>query len=114
LGGSQFPDLLQYLAEGRKTIIYCATIELCWRIFVFLFRLLPRGPQRLRRVRLYHAMYWAEENEETVAMLHDDPLCQVVVATVACGQGFNVKSLLDSISLGVPKSVAQTIQQGGR
>jgi superfamily II DNA helicase RecQ len=114
LGGSQFPDLLQYLAEGRKTIIYCATIELCWRVFVFLFRLLPRGPQRLRRIRLYHAMCWAEENEETVAMLRDDPLCQVVVATVAFGQGFNVKSLLDSISLGLPKSVAQTMQQGGR
>ncbi|KAJ7301922.1 hypothetical protein DFH08DRAFT_827128 [Mycena albidolilacea] len=59
-------------------------------------------------------MCWAEENEETVAMLRDDPLCQVVVATVAFGQGFNVVSLLDSISLGVPKSVAQTMQQGGR
>ncbi|KAJ7768604.1 P-loop containing nucleoside triphosphate hydrolase protein [Mycena maculata] len=114
LGGAEFPDLLQYLIEGRKTIIYCATIELCWRVFVYLFRRLPRGLQRLRVVRLYHAICWPEENEETVALLRDDPLCQVVVATVAFGQGFNVKSLLDSISLGVPKTVAQTLQQGGR
>ncbi|KAJ7685893.1 hypothetical protein B0H17DRAFT_940996 [Mycena rosella] len=56
LGGAEFPDLLQYLKDGRKTIIYCATIELCWRVFVYLLRLLPPGPRRLRRVRLYHAM----------------------------------------------------------
>ncbi|KAJ7464089.1 P-loop containing nucleoside triphosphate hydrolase protein [Mycena latifolia] len=114
LGGTEFPDLLQYLADGRKTIIYCATIELCWRVFVYLFRLLPPGPRRLRRVRLYHAMCWPEENEKTVALIRDDPLCQIIVATVAFGQGFNVKSLLDSIQLGVPKTVAQALQQGGR
>ncbi|KAJ6557447.1 P-loop containing nucleoside triphosphate hydrolase protein, partial [Mycena capillaripes] len=114
LGGTEFPDLLRYLTDGRKTIVYCATIELCWRVFVFLFRLLPPGRQRLRRIRLYHPMCWPDENEETVALIRDDPLCQVVVATVAFGQGFNVKSLLDSISLGVPKTVAQTLQQGGR
>ncbi|KAJ7089958.1 P-loop containing nucleoside triphosphate hydrolase protein [Mycena epipterygia] len=111
---SIFPDLLHYLVEGRKTIIYCATIELCWRVFIYLIRLLPPGPRRLRRVRLYHALCWPDENEETVALIRDDPLCQVIVATVAFGQGFNVKSLLDSIQLGVPKTVAQALQQGGR
>ncbi|KAJ7602745.1 P-loop containing nucleoside triphosphate hydrolase protein [Mycena polygramma] len=72
------------------------------------------GKQRLRRIRLYHAMCWPDENEETVRLIRDDPLCQVVVATVAFGQGFNIKTLLDSVSLGVPKTVAQTLQQGGR
>ncbi|KAJ6528053.1 hypothetical protein B0H19DRAFT_1274854 [Mycena capillaripes] len=37
----------------------------------------------------------------------------VVVTTVAFGQGFNVKSLPDSISLEIQKTVAQTLQQGG-
>ncbi|KAF8147013.1 hypothetical protein K438DRAFT_2091114, partial [Mycena galopus ATCC 62051] len=73
LGGTEFPDWLQYLVDGRKMVLYCATIELCWCIFVFLFRLLHRGPQRLRRVRLYHAMCWPEENEATVVLLRDDP-----------------------------------------
>ncbi|KAJ7290665.1 P-loop containing nucleoside triphosphate hydrolase protein [Mycena rebaudengoi] len=114
LDGMEFPGLLSYLASGRKTIIYCASIEQCWRVYVYLLRLLPPGPRRLRRVRLYHAMCWPEENEETVALIRDDPLCQVVVATVAFGQGFNVKTLLDSIQLGVAKTVDQTLQQGGR
>ncbi|KAJ6460258.1 P-loop containing nucleoside triphosphate hydrolase protein [Mycena sanguinolenta] len=114
LGGDEFPDLLQYLLEGRKTIIYCATIELCWRVFVYLIRLLPPGPHRLQRIRLYHAMCWPDENEETVKMIRDDPFCQIIVATVAFGQGFNVKSLFLSLQLGVPQTVAQALQQGGR
>ncbi|KAJ7458254.1 P-loop containing nucleoside triphosphate hydrolase protein, partial [Mycena latifolia] len=114
LGGVEFPDLLQYLASNRKTIICCATIELCWRVYIFLLRLLPPGPRRLTRVRLYHAMCWPDENEKTVALMRDDPMCQIIVATVAFGQGFNVKTLLDSIQLGIPKTVAQAIQQGGR
>jgi superfamily II DNA helicase RecQ len=114
LGGDSFPDLLQYLASKRKTIIYCATIELCWRVYVFLLRLLPPGPRRLTRVRLYHAMCWPDENEKTVALMRDDPMCQIIVSTVAFGQGFNVAPLLDSIQLGVAKTVPQTIQQAGR
>ncbi|KAJ7113607.1 P-loop containing nucleoside triphosphate hydrolase protein, partial [Mycena epipterygia] len=114
LGGEVFPDLIQYLDRNRKTIIYCLTIELCWRVYVYLLRLLPPGPRRLTRVRLYHAMCWPDENEKTVALMRDDPMCQIIVATVAFGQGFNVKSLLDSIQLGVPKTVPQALQQGGR
>ncbi|KAJ7725279.1 P-loop containing nucleoside triphosphate hydrolase protein [Mycena maculata] len=114
LGGEEFPDLIQYLVSNRKTIIYCATIELCWRVYIYLLRLLPPGPRRMTRVRLYHAMCWPEENEKTVALMRDDPMCQIIVATVAFGQGFNVKSLLDSVQLGVAKTVEQTNQQAGR
>ncbi|KAJ6506196.1 P-loop containing nucleoside triphosphate hydrolase protein [Mycena vitilis] len=114
LGGDTFPDLLAYLRDNRKCIIYCATIELCWRVYVYLLRQFAPGPQRLRRVRLYHAMCWPDENEETVRLIRDDSECQIVVATVAFGQGFNIKGLLDSLMLGVPKTVAQTLQQAGR
>ncbi|KAJ7903972.1 hypothetical protein B0H13DRAFT_2334986 [Mycena leptocephala] len=71
LGGDYFPELLQYLKDLRKSIIYCATIELCWRVYIYLRRLLPPGPQRLRRVRLYHAMCWPDENEEIVRMIRE-------------------------------------------
>ncbi|KAJ7795955.1 hypothetical protein B0H14DRAFT_3552674, partial [Mycena olivaceomarginata] len=102
LGGEEFPDLIQYLLSNRKAIIYCATIELCFRVYIYFLRLLPPGRRRLRRVRLYHAMCWPDENEKTVAMMRDDPMCQIIVATVAFGQGFNVKTLLDSIQVGLP------------
>jgi superfamily II DNA helicase RecQ len=102
------------LKDNRKSIIYCATIELCWRVYVYLLRQLPPGRERLKRVRLYHAMCWPDENEATVRMIRDDPACQIIVATVAFGQGFNIRVLLDSLMLGVPKNVAQTLQQAGR
>lgn len=114
IGGDTFPDLLPYLNENRKTVIYCATIELSWRVYIFLLRLLPAGPRRQRRIRLYNSLCWPAENEKTVDMVRDDPMCQVIVATVAFGMGFNVKSLLDSIQIGVAKSIAQIIQQAGR
>ncbi|KAK7028581.1 P-loop containing nucleoside triphosphate hydrolase protein [Favolaschia claudopus] len=65
LGGDTFPDLLRFLNDNRKAVIYCATIELCWRVYVYLLRLLPPGHERLKRVRLYHAMCWPDENDDT-------------------------------------------------
>ncbi|KAF7328233.1 ATP-dependent DNA helicase RecQ [Mycena venus] len=59
-------------------------------------------------------MCWPDENEKTVALMRDNPMCQIIVATVAFGQGFNIKTLLDSIQVGLPRSVPQTLQQAGR
>jgi len=114
LRSSEFPDILRYLSGNRKTILYCATIDMCFRVAVFLWRLLPPGPAKLKRVRLYHAMCWPDENDETTRLLRDDPECQIVIATIAFGQGFNVKPALDSIQLGVAVSVNQIEQQRGR
>ncbi|KAF8056278.1 P-loop containing nucleoside triphosphate hydrolase protein [Lyophyllum atratum] len=114
LGGDTFPDLLPFLASGRKTVIYCETIELCFRVAIYLWSLLPPGLEKLTRVRLYHAMCWPDENEETIRLIRDDPHCQVVIATVAFAQGINVKPLLDCIQLGVPSTMNQLVQQEGR
>ncbi|KAJ7251674.1 hypothetical protein C8J57DRAFT_1665991 [Mycena rebaudengoi] len=111
LGGDIFPDLLKYLKDNRKCVIYCATIELCWRVYIYLLRQLPPGRERLRRVRLYHAMCWPDENEETVRMIRDNPQCQIVVATVAFGQGFNIRVLLDSFMLGLPKTLRRRLSK---
>jgi superfamily II DNA helicase RecQ len=105
LGGSEFPDILSYPSGNRKTILYCATIDKCFRVAAFLWRLLPPGPAKLKRVRLYHAMCWPDENDETTRFLRDDPECQVVIATIAFGHGFNVKPALNSIRLGVATSM---------
>lgn len=63
---------------------------MCFRVAVFLWRLLPPGPAKLKRVQLYHAMCWPDENDETTRLLRDDAECQIVIATIAFGQGFNL------------------------
>jgi len=114
LGGDKFPDLLLYLVSNRKTVIYCFTIDMCWRVAIYLWHLLPPRSDKMARVRLYHALCWSEENEETTRLLRGDPRTQIVIATIAFGQGINVKTLLNSIQLSFPVSLDQEQQQRGR
>lgn len=114
LSGTEFPDLLPYLNSGRKTIIYCRSIDLCERVSAYLWRCLPATPERHTRVRLYHALCWDEENEETVRLLREECRTQAVVATVAFGQGMNIKTVVDVIILGKPDTVEILAQYMGR
>ncbi|KAJ7686951.1 hypothetical protein B0H17DRAFT_1203965 [Mycena rosella] len=62
---------------------------------------------------MYHSLRSTSENEEILRLLDEDPECQVVIATIAFANGLNVKSLLDSISLGFPDTVDQLWQEKG-
>jgi len=114
LGGSEFPSLLPYLNSGRKLVIHCKDINLVTRVFSYCGRWLAPGEDWFRRIRTYHALYSAEHNEATLDDMINDDECQVVIATVAFANGLNVKTILDSISLGVGDSIEQTWQQTGR
>ncbi|KAJ7282337.1 hypothetical protein C8J57DRAFT_1433093 [Mycena rebaudengoi] len=102
-----FPDLIQYLNSGRKAVVHCRTIDIVFRVFVYLWKSQSPGPHRLRRVQMYHSLRFFEDNEEILKLMDEDPLCQVVIATIAFSNGLNIKALLDSISLGFPDSVDQ-------
>ena len=114
LGGSEFPSLLPYLNSGRKLVIHCKDINLVMRVFSYCGRQLAPGEDWFRRIRTYHALYSAEHNEATLDDMINDDECQVLIATVAFANGLNVKTILDSISLGVGDSIEQTWQQTGR
>ncbi|KAJ7343049.1 hypothetical protein DFH08DRAFT_963062 [Mycena albidolilacea] len=114
VGGKIFPQLLAYLNSGRKTVIHCRTIDDVLRVFLYLWKLLPPGPHRLRRLKMYHSLRSSEDNEEILRLLDEDPECQVVIATVPFANGLNAKSLLDSLSLGCADTVDQIVQEKGR
>ncbi|KAJ7330806.1 P-loop containing nucleoside triphosphate hydrolase protein [Mycena albidolilacea] len=114
LGSTEFPQLLEYLNSGRKGVVHCRTIDTVFRVSVYLWNALPPGPARLLRVKTYHSLRTAEDNEEILRLLDEDPMCQVVVSTVAFANGLNAKSLLDSLSLGFPDTVDQMWQEKGR
>ncbi|KAJ7630263.1 P-loop containing nucleoside triphosphate hydrolase protein, partial [Roridomyces roridus] len=113
-GSHVFPQLLFYLNSGRKAAIHCRTIKDVLRVFLYLWRSLPPGPRRLRWIKMYQSLRSTEENKAILQSLDEDPECQVAVATVASANGLNVKSLLDSISLGFPETVDQLWQEKGR
>ncbi|KAJ6506054.1 hypothetical protein DFH09DRAFT_1334888 [Mycena vulgaris] len=114
LGGTEFPGILPYLNSGRKAVIHCRTIDTVFRVFVYLWKAQLPGLNRLRRIQMYHSLRSFEDNEEILRLLEEDPLCQVVVATIAFANELNVKVLLDSLSLGFPDTVDQLWQEKGR
>lgn len=114
LGGNQFPELLSFLSSGRKTIIHCQTIDTIYHVFVYLWQFLPNDHRTLRYMRVYHSLCSAKYNQETLRLLDNDPLCLVVIATVAFSNGINCRSLLDSISLGPPSTLNRGLQEKGR
>lgn len=114
VGGKIFPQLLEYLNSRRKAIVHVRTIDDVLRVFIYLWKSLPPGPHRLRRLKMYHSLRSTKDNEEILRLLDEDPECQVVIATIAFANGLNVKALLDSISLGVADTVDQVVQEKGR
>ncbi|KAJ7310174.1 hypothetical protein DFH08DRAFT_823206 [Mycena albidolilacea] len=65
-------------------------------------------------VKTYHSLRTAKDNEEILRLLDEDPMCQVIVLTVAFANGLNAKSLLDGFSLGFPDTMDQMWQEKGR
>ena len=114
LNGDKFPDLLPYLASGRKTIIHCRTVDQVSRVYAYIWRLQPEGTNKPFRARVYHSICPADYNKQTIQLLEDEPCLQIVISTVAFSNGLNAKSLLDSLSLGFGSTFNESWQEKGR
>jgi superfamily II DNA helicase RecQ len=62
LNGDKFPDILPYLASGRKTIIHCRTVNQVSQVFAYIWRMQPEGTNKLIRARVYHSICPADYN----------------------------------------------------
>ncbi|KAK6985233.1 P-loop containing nucleoside triphosphate hydrolase protein [Favolaschia claudopus] len=114
IGGEDFPDLLPYINSGRKLSILCPTIDLVFRVFVYIWRLQTSNTNKFRRIRMYDSLCPAKYNEKTIWLMDNDPHCQIIVATIAFSNGINCLSLLDNILLTVPRTFNNGIQHLGR
>lgn len=114
LDGTQFPDLAWFAAGKFKFILYCKSIDLAYRVASFLWRLLPPGPSRRRKIRLYNALISPEENAATVKRIDEDPELMGVVATIKLGMGIDVRRVIVVGVVGLTDSVETDEQEGGR
>ncbi|KAF8192853.1 hypothetical protein K438DRAFT_1969970 [Mycena galopus ATCC 62051] len=62
---------------------------------------------------MYTSLCPPSYNEESIRLIDTDPLCQIIIATIAFSNGINAKKLLDSVSMGMSKSVDNEWQQKG-
>ncbi|THU91468.1 hypothetical protein K435DRAFT_841004 [Dendrothele bispora CBS 962.96] len=114
ISGKEFPQLLPYLNQQRKTIIHVRTIKLGYRVFIYLFKHAPNTYNRHFRVRLYSALAPDGYNQRTIELLKNDERCQIVIATKAFSLGIHAETLVDSICIGTPDTQCEIDQCGGR
>ncbi|KAJ8090935.1 hypothetical protein PM082_024859 [Marasmius tenuissimus] len=114
ISGTEFPQLLPILNDRRKTVIHAETIRLGYQIFLYLFKCLKHAQNPLERIRMYNSPASDRYNEETVALLNNDPRLQVIIATQAFTNGMHAKKLTDSISVKAATTQDASEQQGGR
>ncbi|KAJ7619892.1 hypothetical protein B0H17DRAFT_1219660 [Mycena rosella] len=114
IDGLYFSELGWVVENLDKTIIFCATISLAFRVTIYRDSLLPDGVDRTLRVRTSHSINWPDENMETIALFKTDPRCQVIVATNGLAQGNDIPVIKTVIEVGEPESAEMFVQKPGR
>lgn len=114
LNGYTFPDIGRLSERGHKAVIYCRTIDLGFRVAVYLWNLLEPGEHRLKQIRVWNSLTSSSYNAETLQLFRDDPKTTTIIATIAFGMGMNVCNIKDVVNLGLPDTINALVQQDGR
>ncbi|KAJ3515927.1 hypothetical protein NLJ89_g1461 [Agrocybe chaxingu] len=114
LGSYQFPDIAWVFRPGVKAILYCKTIDLCFRVALYGWNQYEAGSRRLDNVRLWTSITSSGYNTRTLDLFQNDPNTSAIVATIAFGMGMNLRNITDSVNLGLPDSLSALHQQNGR
>lgn len=115
LGGWIFPQLDWIFDRQQKTLIFCPTIALEFRVTVYLWRAAIRwGKNPKKLMRMYNALNWPEYNTETLDLMHNDPDVKILLSTDCLCVGFNCKHICDVIIMGETKDMDEYVQKTGR
>ncbi|KAJ7609778.1 P-loop containing nucleoside triphosphate hydrolase protein [Mycena polygramma] len=114
IDGLYFPELAWVLKNDDKTLIFCATISLVFRLKIYLDSVSPPGTDRSLRVRTYHSINWPDENAETLELFKSNPLCQIIISTNGLAQGNDINVVKTVIQVGEPESAEMFVQKPGR
>ncbi|KAL0565337.1 hypothetical protein V5O48_016686 [Marasmius crinis-equi] len=114
INGSEFPQLIPYLNDRRKTVIHAETIRLGYQIFLYLFSCLQHVQNPLERIRMYNSLAPDGYNEKTVELLNNDARLQAIITTQAFTNGMHAKALTDSICVKAASTQDGSEQRGGR
>ena len=114
IGGWSFPDLDWLVTDEHKTVIFCRTIALGFRMLVHLWNKVPANIDRGTFVRLYNALNWPSYNEQTRQLIRDNPACKLVIATTTFMMGVDIPNIFRVVILGEPESTEEWLQWLGR
>ena len=113
LGGSCFPELDWVLSGRRRTLIFCATIALGYRVQRYFMHQASGDPDRNKRIRMFNALNHKSFNEATLTYCHSGAT-QIVVATSILSVGIDAPTFDDVIVFGEPNDTDELLQEFGR
>ncbi|KAJ7058622.1 P-loop containing nucleoside triphosphate hydrolase protein, partial [Mycena amicta] len=101
IAGVEFPDLDWVLESGRRTVIFCKTVSLSFRVACHLMRKAHTNDwtKILDKIRLYTSLYDFDFNHRTLELMEAGRV-RVVVSTDALSVGWNPPGILDVIIFG--------------
>ncbi|KAF6745111.1 ATP-dependent DNA helicase RecQ [Ephemerocybe angulata] len=113
IGSLSFPDIAWIFKNNIKAVVFCATLDLVWRVGVYGWEHFPLAEQ-LDRVRLWSSITSPSYNKKTLELFADDSRPTTIVATIAFSMGMNLPNITYSINLGLPETLEALVQQNGR
>ncbi|KAJ3559456.1 hypothetical protein NM688_g328 [Phlebia brevispora] len=114
LGGWKFPDFKHIWHQGKKTIMYCSTISLSFRLLTYLVSVAPRTPSPLKRVRMYNSLNSVEYNEESRRLFEEDNNLLILIATDSLMVGINLRNVVFVYLVDQPNCPEVIDQKEGR
>ncbi|EIN10568.1 P-loop containing nucleoside triphosphate hydrolase protein, partial [Punctularia strigosozonata HHB-11173 SS5] len=85
------------------TLIFAETIELGWRIMVFLDHLIPlHVPHRRSIIKLYNSLFERPYREEFIKDIQSGEILRIGVCTDTCAYGFDAPNITRVVIAGIP------------
>ncbi|KAH7905522.1 P-loop containing nucleoside triphosphate hydrolase protein, partial [Hygrophoropsis aurantiaca] len=115
LGAVKFPELDWILEGQRRTLIFCKTIFLGFRVDVYLWHKIAHDPHRAKRIRMFNALNDKSYNDQTLAYWKaNDPSAQIIIATSILSVGIDAPTFDDVVIFGEPDDSDEYWQEIGR
>ncbi|KAJ7788624.1 P-loop containing nucleoside triphosphate hydrolase protein [Mycena olivaceomarginata] len=114
IDGRSFPEIAWVLKNTDKTLIFCLTISLVFRVKAYLNSLLAPESNRDFRIRTHTGINWPDDKLQTLADIVSSPACQIIIATNGLAQGNDIRVIKTVIQIGEPESVEMYVQKPGR
>ncbi|KAG0698523.1 P-loop containing nucleoside triphosphate hydrolase protein [Suillus ampliporus] len=101
VGGIRFPELKWTISSGRKTLIFCPSIHMAFRVQSYLLEVAIDLVDRHARIRLCNSVNSAAHNQETLDLLRDSSTPLIVASTALLTNGVDPPGVEDVIDLGL-------------
>ncbi|KAJ7165314.1 P-loop containing nucleoside triphosphate hydrolase protein [Mycena filopes] len=105
IDGRSFPEIAWVLKNTDKTLIFCLTISLGFRVKAYLNSILSHYSNRDFRIRTHTGINWPDDKLQTLVDIASSPACQIIITTNSLAQGNGICVIKTVIQLGELESV---------